>query len=179
MSIQLIQDLGGRGEKLLKENLSEGEEIKVKLKGQSGQGFIVTNKRLYVLKWGFMAGNTFGGRVNAFEFSRISGIEIKKSLLTGTVEILTPANSDQKYGGAFDLKAIESDSAIKIYRKDYSIFLEAVKIAREMISGQHIVTTHLLSEDVEVQLEKLAQLKEKKLITDEEFTTKRAKILGL
>lgn len=179
MSMQLIQDLTSRGEKLLQENLSEGEEIKVKLKGQNGQGFVVTNKRLYILKWGIMAGNTFGGRVNAFEFSRVSGIEIKKSLLTGTVEILTPANSDQKYGGAFDLKAIQSDNAIKIYRKDYSTFLEAVKIAREILLGQHVSNSHALTGDIETQLEKLATLKQKKLITEDEFAAKKAMILGL
>lgn len=176
MDKNLIQDLGDRGEKLLQENLTQGEEIKVKLKGQSGQGFVLTSKRLYVLKWGLMAGNTFGGRANAFEFNRISGIEIKKSLLTGTVEILTPANRDQKYGGAFDLKAIESDSAVKIYRKDYNIFLEAVKLAREMISDQH---THTSSDDFSIQLEKLAQLKEKGIISDEEFKAKKAKILAI
>lgn len=159
--------------------MSQGEEIKAKLKGQNGQGFVVTNRRLYVLKWGVLAGNTFGGRANAFEFSRISGIEIKRGLLTGIVEVLTPANRDVKYGGIFDIESLQSDSAIRIFRKDYPIFLEAVKLARELLSEQHI-TTHTSNNDgLESQLEKLLSLKKKSLITEEEYKKKRAKLLDL
>jgi hypothetical protein len=116
---------------------------------------VITDKRLYIIKWGFMAGTTFGGRVNAFEFNRISGIEIKKGILSGTVEILTPSNKDVKYGGWFDTKDSASDNAVKIVRQNFADFSDAVKLAREMISGNH-VTSHIEDSDIESRLEKLA-----------------------
>lgn len=136
INTQLIQDLGGRGEKLLKENLSQGEEVKAKIKGSFGEALVLTNVRLYVLKWGAMAGNLFGGRVNAYDYNRITGIEIRKGLTTGTIEILTNANQNTKtsYWGN---KATKSDNAIAMFSQQFEAFSEAVKMARDMMSEKN------------------------------------------
>lgn len=92
-------DLGNKGENLLKANLSTDEKIVIKLKGTFKEAFVVTDKKIYVLKWGFMTGNTFGGRCIGFDFNRITSIEFRKHFTNGYVEILTPAtqNSQKSY----------------------------------------------------------------------------------
>lgn len=179
----LIQKLDSKGEKLLKENIDQGdEEILVKLKGSFGEGLVLTNKGLYVLKWGFMTGNTFGGKCNAFNYNTITGLEIKKGLLTGTFEVLTPANQNaqKSYWGGGNNSAAHSDNVITIQRDKFQLFQEATKIGREFIN-QHYSKNQPIGEKESdyLELEKLAELKTKGIITEEEFESKKKKILDL
>ncbi|MBU4338173.1 SHOCT domain-containing protein [Patescibacteria group bacterium] len=176
----LIKNYGGRGEKIFKENINENDEkIFVKLKGSFGEGLVITDKRLYVLKWGFMTGNTFGGKCVAFEFANITGLDIKKGFATGTFEVLTPAtqNAQKSYWDNSKNGAVQSDNVITFQSTEFNSFQEAVKIGRERISKFHTGNNQEVSNYSE--LEKLAELKEKGVITEEEFNTKKKSILGL
>jgi len=174
-----MQNFGDRGEKILKENIVNNEEkIFVKLQGSFGEGLVITDKRLYVLKWGFMTGNLIGGRCNVFEFGNITGIEIKKGW-TGTFEVLTPAtqNTQKSYWGKDNNSAIKSDNIVTFQQDKFNLFQEATKIGREMISNFHSKGSVKTTDYSE--LEKLAELKEKGIITQEEFNAKKKSILGL
>lgn len=132
----IVQNLGNRGESLLANNISSDETIYVKLKGSLGEGFVVTDKRVYVLKWGYMTGNTFGGRCLAFELRNVTSIEFKKKLATGTVEVLTPAtqNAQKSYWGQGANSALKSDNVITFQRSQFKHFQKGVNIARDIIS---------------------------------------------
>ena len=64
---QYIFPLKGRGDKILRQNLSENEQVYVKLQGDFGQALALTNKQLYIIKTGFQTGQTFGGKCIAYE----------------------------------------------------------------------------------------------------------------
>lgn len=181
--MRLVEDLGGRGEKLFDDNISKSEQVVVKVKGSLGEGLVITDKRLYVLKWGFMAGSAFGGRCMAFEFKNISSLEIKKNLLTGTLEVLTAAtqNSQNKnYFGTGQNSAIESDNIVTFQGVDFKLFQEVTNIGRDMINKAHNpMQGSAKPDDSLVQLEKLAELKEKGIITEDEFVAKKKQMLGL
>jgi len=176
----LLKNFSDRGEKILKDNLVNNEEkIFVKLQGSFGEGLVITDKRLYVLKWGFMTGNFIGGKCNVFEFGNITGIEIKKSWTSGTFEVLTPAtqNAQKSYWGNGNNSAIESDNIVTFQQDKFNLFQEAAKIGREMIGDFHSKGNEKSTDYSE--LEKLAELKEKGIIIQEEFNTKKKSILGL
>jgi hypothetical protein len=179
----LIQKIDGKGEKLLNENVDQNKEtILVKLKGSFGEGLVLTDKRLYVLKWGFMTGNTFGGRCNAFDYNIITGLEIKKGLLTGTFEVLTPAtqNAQKSYWGSGKDSAAHSDNVITIQRDKFQLFQEATRVGRELINQLHSKNQPTGNKESNYsELEKLAELKSKGIITEEEFEAKKKKILAL
>lgn len=181
--IKLIQKLGGRGEQILKENINKNEEkMFVTLQGSFGEGLVITDKRLYVLKWGWMAGNILGGRCGAFDFNSITGLEIKKGLLTGTFEVLTPAtqNAQKSYWGINNKNAIKSDNVITFQQNKFNLFQEATKIGRELINKTYPKGGWNSQEKPDYsELEKLAELKEKGIITQEEFEAKKKRILGL
>lgn len=130
----LIEPLKSQGEKLVEENISKDEEILAKLRGDHGQALIITKKRLYVLKWGFSTGNMFGGKCNAFDYKRITGIEIKKGLLLGTVEILTAStqNTQKSWGG----KAMQADNMITFQKDRFGQYQEVVNLVRNLISEE-------------------------------------------
>jgi hypothetical protein len=176
---KIIQNFGGRGEKLLRDNLKDHEKVLVKIKGTWGEGLVITDKRFYILKWGFMAGNTFGGRCMAFDLKNVTGLEIKKSLMTGTFEILTPAtqNAQKSYWSSGSNSAAESDNVITFQRSDFTVFQEAANVGRDLI-GNH--GAHQIQENDELdRLKKLAELKKSGIITEEEFELKKKQILGI
>lgn len=178
-----IMPLHKRGEKLLADNLSQDETVLVKLPGQFGQGLVMTNKRLYIVKWGFQAGSTFGGKCIAYEYRNITALEIRKHMTSRFVQILTPATQDRKmsYWAERDKgnNAIESDFTVTYEKKYDEVFQKAVTMARDAISKLHEGNHATTQDDSLAQLEKLAELKQKGVITDEEFATKKKQLLGL
>src|SRR5690242_16230811 len=114
MDKSLITSLSWRGEKLLKRNIQANEQILLKVKGAFGQGLVITNKMIYILKWGYMTGNIVGGKCISYEFFNITGIHLKKGWLTGTFEILRPATqqSNKGYWSSGEKAAWKSDNII-------------------------------------------------------------------
>lgn len=181
----LIQPLGGRGERLLAANLMDGEEVYAKLPGNGGQALVLTNKRLYIVKWGFMAGQTFGGKCIAYEYRNITALEIKKHLLTSLVQVLTPATRDNNRLSYWNTRskdqnnARESDSAVTFNASSVPAFQEAVNLGRHIISQMHEGVHSARQEDSLDKLEKLATLRQKGVITEVEFQTKKKQLLEL
>lgn len=159
----LIEKIGRRGEKLLQGNLSSDEEIVVKLKGLHGEAVVITNKKLFILKWGIMVGNTFGGRCLAFDYRSITGLEYKKRLVTGSFEVLSAAtqNTRKSYWGLND-NTSKSDNIVSFGRDKYKQFEEATRIGREMIHERSGGTGQVKSKEADnlEMLEKLGELQE-------------------
>lgn len=180
---ELVMPLKGRGDKIVAENISSEENVLVKLQGDFGQALVMTNKRLYIVKWGFQTGSTFGGKCIAYEYKNISAIESRKHMTTRLLQVLTPATQDRNlsYWGERGKgnNAIESDSAITYPKKLDTQFQKAIEVARRVTEKAHAGTSNGSGlSDVE-QLEKLAELKDKGVLTDEEFQAKKKQLLGL
>ncbi|MHB8860388.1 MAG: hypothetical protein ACYC48_01485 [Minisyncoccota bacterium] len=136
---ELITPLGSRGERLLQSNLATDEKVIAKLKGQFGQGLVITDRHIYILKWGFMAGSTFGGRCIAYPFKNISSVKITKNLLSGVFEVVTPGNQDasKSYWGKKGDDANKADDAVAFLGKTFDGFQKATNLCRDIISEAH------------------------------------------
>ena len=135
----LIAPLGSRGEKIAQGNIPSSEKTLVKLRGKFGQGLIITDRHIYILKWGFMAGSTFGGRCIAYPFKNISGVKITKNILTGVFEVMTPGNQDapKSYWGNQN-SAIKADDAVAfVGSKMFEPFQKAANLCRDLIAESH------------------------------------------
>lgn len=75
--------------KLAQQHIGPAENVHVCLVGQSGQAIVALDDRLLVLKAGFMAGATLGGKAESFPFHQITGIEMKLGPITGVLVIQT------------------------------------------------------------------------------------------
>ena len=137
--VPLIEELGRRGEKHLQANLQPDEKILAKLKGSYGQGFVLTDRHIFVVKWGYMTGNLFGGRCSAFDYSSVVGIEIKKNLMTGVVEVLSAATKDAhlSYWTQKENSAWKSNYAVPFGSTKFAQFQQAVVLGREQINKRH------------------------------------------
>lgn len=137
----LIVPLGSRGEKLLQSNLASSEKVFAKLRGQFGEGLVITDRHIYILKWGFMAGSTFGGRCIAYPYKNISGVKITKNILSGVFEVMTPGNQDAQksyWSQSKSNSAVKADDAIAFAgTKTFEPFQKAANLCRDLINEAH------------------------------------------
>lgn len=181
MNNELIHKLGGIGEKLCQENVSSNEEIGIKLQGAFGEAIIATNKALYILKWGFMAGNFLGGRCIAFPYKNITSIEIKKSLTYNTFEVVSPGtqNAQKSYWGAGNNNAIEADNVVTFHDNKRQFFQQATNIVRELMHQAHFGknVNSLENQDLVTKLKELKEMFQEKIISKQEFEKAKRKLL--
>jgi len=91
----LVDKLPVRLEKALTELLETGENVRVKLKGAFKEALICTDERVLILKAGFMTGQFFGSNVFQSPYRNITGVQVKKHLITGYFELSAGGVSNQ------------------------------------------------------------------------------------
>lgn len=140
------------------------EEVKGLIQGfySNGNGLLVgTNKRLIFINKKLLGGIT----VEDFPNDKISSIQYETGLMFGKITIFTSGN-----------KAVIEQTD----KKQARVFCDE---ARERISNKPAAQPAAVAQpagqiDVAGQLEKLASLKEKGIITDEEFQQQKQKLLN-
>ena len=116
----LINQLPGRLEKLLSELLEPNEIVHIKLKGAFAEALVCTNKRVLILKAGFMTGQTFGSNVFQVPYRNITGVQVKKHLTTGYFELSAGGvqNQPTSYLGASRSAARERENCVSLNSSD-------------------------------------------------------------
>lgn len=152
-----------------KENKNTNKEYK------GYNGTLILNDNNIVIKKGlkgFLLGGGFIRGDKTIPYHAIVAVQLKKAGLTAGYLQLTLKGGSEAKGGLFQ-SALDENS-INFYRSRNKDFEEAKKIIEEKISSQTTSQNNGLD-----QLEQLAALKEKGIITEEEFTEKKKQILGL
>jgi len=182
-----IEILNEKIKKIVQENINQSEKILFCLVGSSNQSLIALNKRLLVIKTGFIAGVTFGSRITSFHYKDITGIEINTGLISGVIEINTPSYQGTKekdwWSMDRDRDPFKVSNCIPIAKgnlKEYQPYLEKLreKIQKAKITSTINSQTNFGSKDIGSQLEKLASLHSSGELSDEEFEQAKRKLLG-
>lgn len=143
----------------------------------------------------FMAGSLGGGRVTTFYFDQITGIEYNSGLLSGVLEVLTPsyqgtANKDFwkgiTSGGRRNLDDNDPwklSNTLPLTKDDYRSSKPLIDSLRKLISeyrrgGIQPQTTPAPQNDLSEELLRLSALRDKGVLSDDEFTAAKAKLLG-
>ncbi len=143
-------------------------------KGNNGN--LILGENGIVIKRG-MKGFLLGGGMlrgdKSIPYSSIVAVQLKKAGLTAGYIQLTLTGGSEAKGGLF--QAASDENSINFYPlgKNNELFAEAKKAIEEKI---HRTTSTTSGAD---ELEKYASLKEKGIITEEEFQAKKKQILGL
>lgn len=184
----MIEALPDRLEKDLSEILRPDEQVLVKIKGAFKEGLICTDSRVIVLKGGFMTGQTFGNNVFQSNYHNIAGVEVKFHLLSGYFELSAGGmqNTDKRFwSNNKNSDPAKAPNCISLNRKEQKTkFQEACAIITEMVNKSHttinapVVQPANVKEDVLTSLEKLSQLKDAGIITQEEFQAKKEELLA-
>jgi len=123
---------------------------------------ILTNHRVIFLDKGML----FGLKQVALDLSHISSVGGETKLLLGQITIAAD-------GHIYTIKNV-SKKAVVPFTNMVKQAIEALKKSKE----QSINSQQSVNNDLFEQLERLASLKDKGIITEEEFQVQKAKILG-
>lgn len=155
--------LGMKEIKALPDILWEDEKLEKMVQGfyEKGNGVLVaTNKRLIFVDKGMI----YGLRVEDFPYDKVSSIQYETGMLGAKITIFASGNKAE-------IKHVRNGVA-----KNFGDYVRA----RSSKIHEHASNSKQKDEgDMTTQLEKLADLKDKGIITDEEFNAKKKQILNL
>lgn len=144
-------------------------------KGMNGQLELLEEK-IRIKRQGFMSLLTQGLKGDKeILIKQISSIQFKKvaSFTSGYIQFAFLGGGETK-GGLFD--AVDDENTIMFNKRQQTSFEEIKSMIESRIS--EIENQKITNESIN-DLEKLAELKEKGIITEEEFSAKKKQILGL
>jgi hypothetical protein len=168
--------------KLLQANLLGGEEVDFYAQGDYDQTLVLTDRHVFVLKTGFMAGQSFGGKATSFDYGQIAAVEVRVSMMSGIFEIRAAGLSVtdiSRYGSGKD-SARQAPNAIPITKNRADIFQEAARRIRERTDAVRSAPSAIVAPqpDIPGQLKQLAELRDAGVLTSEEFDSKKAELLA-
>jgi hypothetical protein len=189
-----LRTLTGKTLRLAQESIGPAENVHVCLVGLRGQALVALDDRLLVLKAGFMAGATFGGKAVSFPYQQITGIEVHHGPATGVVIIQTAAYQGAASGGYWTQgkdSAWQLPNCIPIVKKDAAAFEPSLARIRDRIATgvwpdgidpdprpSDVATKVEATSDLAAQLSTLRELHLSGGLTDEEFAAFKAKLMG-
>ena len=151
----------------LPEILHDDENIKYLTSGlMDGTTWLVicTQKRVLLLDHGFL----FGFKQSEMNLENINSISFQTGLLFGSIEIW--------HGGARMLIENCDKKTVKPFTDAVNAAMQAIKKGQGSASQAPVTSS---SDDVVSQLERLAALLEKGILSQEEFQAQKKKLLGL
>lgn len=167
---------------LLRKYVDENEEIIVLLKGVFKEYLICTDKKVYVVKEGFMTGHTFGNGIFKMPYENITNAEVDFHMMTGYFEISTGGVQNKKYNywssdkNKDPAKQPNVISLNTVVRKD---FTDATQIILDKIfekkNNNSIVTINQKS--VADEIREFKSLLDDGIISQEEFDKKKQELL--
>lgn len=143
-------------------------------KGYNGD--LILTDRTAVIKRGakgFWLGGGFLRGDKTIPYQSIVAVQLKKAGLTAGYIQLTLKGGSEPKGGLF--QSTTDENSIHFYSGGNKLFQEAKEMIEDKISSDSKTSSQNGFND----LEKLAELKEKGIITEDEFQAKKKQILGI
>jgi len=177
-----FEKLKNKVKQALSENISPDETVRVIIRGAQGQAIVATDTRAFVCKPGFMAGATFGAEVASWSYQNITGVQVHKGMLTGSVVIQAPGQSGKKtsYWGQKNDDPYKAPNAIPV-ASDWSDVKAGVARLRQLIDVVHTPASSPAGQaapSTADELRKLAELRSDGILSEEEFQTAKAQLLA-
>lgn len=144
--------------------------------------------RLYIIKTGgltsFMASSFGGGRVTAFYYDQITGIEYNSGIINGVLEVLTPSyqgtNNHDFWNLDKNTDPYKLSNALPLDKTSYKAALPQLSELREKVTNfrrglaQPQVEKQVSSGGLVAELKELAELKAQGVLSEDEFVAAKA-----
>lgn len=132
-----IEELPHRLRRALPEILVPGERVDIQLKGAFKEALVCTDRQVIILKAGFMTGQIFGSSAFQVPYKNITGVQIKKHLMSGYFELSAGGvqNVPVSYWGKGQRDAAKRENCVSLNRQHFHAFQEACNVILSRISG--------------------------------------------
>ncbi|MDD3003008.1 MAG: SHOCT domain-containing protein [Candidatus Shapirobacteria bacterium] len=161
-------------------NISKDETVLICLKGTNKEWLICTDKKLYILKRGFMTGHLAGDSNFQMPYKNITGAHTDYHLLTGYFEVSTGGmqNVQKNYWAQGQNSPQQSPNCVTIAGKP---MLEKFRDACHFINQKitEFATSNNTPTSVADEIKKYKSLLDDGVITQEEFSAKKKQLLGI
>jgi hypothetical protein len=183
----MMQPLGRKESDLLRRNLVAGERVLGQVIANFGQAIVATDHKVLVIKTGLMAGTTFGGKATSFDYRTIVGVEVRSGFVNGEFEIIAGALSAPQGNRRKDRQKIqESPNGVVFGKIESRSFDNMAAKIREMTAVSHgsgtavnpQSTVQSPATSITDQIKALSELHASGILTDEEFSAKKAELLS-
>lgn len=124
---ELIERVPARLEKKLATLLQSGETVCVKLRGVVKEALVCTDRRVLILKTGFMAGHTFGTNVFQVAYRNVTSAQVNSHLITGYLEVSAGGvqNVPTSYWARGNNSPQKRDNCVSLGRRHFQKFQRA------------------------------------------------------
>lgn len=162
-----------------------GEPVRA-VAGTSPQVLIATDNRLAVVKVGFLAGSTGGGRFTDFSYQDITTIQVQLGIMMGSLSVQSPGYGATQTGDYWaqgkQQDPLQLPNVIPWSKADDRKYAAELSWIRTRISEARHPSepgrpAALPSTDLIAQLERLSQLHTQGHLTDDEFRAAKAQLL--
>lgn len=169
-----------------------GETVRAVV-GDDPQVLIATERRLLVVKVGFLAASTGGGRTTAFNYADITSIQVQLGMLMGTLSVQSPGYGGTQTGDYWSTRNQQNAQSLpnvipwskpldRKFARELTWVRQCIDQARNPALIEVVVTQAAAAApaagDMAAQLERLAQLHADGTLTDEEFAAAKARLIG-
>ena len=177
-----IQRMHGRAEKALQQTLVSGETVMCQVTGIArSQALVLTDQRAIIIKVGFRAGQTLGGKTTSFEYRNITNVEVRTGMMTGVFQLGMagmPVQESAYWGKGKQDDAWKTPNTLPIAKRQVAEFQRVAGIVRERMTAAHApAATPASPADPMQQLRQLGELRDAGVLTAEEFESKKQEIL--
>jgi len=187
VTAELIEELPKQLESNLAELLMPGEDVLVKLKGAWKEALICTDRRVLIIKSGFMTGQTFGADSFQQPYGNIAGVQVKYGMVSGYIEISAGgmANTAKDFwSGNRNTDPAKAPNCVSLNdKRQRDRFQQAATFILEKVSGTHRPTAEGQGpaderESIISAIARLGELHVAGVLTEEEFSSKKAELLA-
>ena len=170
---------GGLG-KAVNQTLLPTETLLDEFHPISGEAIVVTDRRVLIVKAGQAAQAMFGQKIKSYPFEHITSVEVSCGLMSGRIQINVGGSSETPGHSKTLVQARQAENMIQIVR---GYLARANEIAGLIETHRHAALeskTNVapMQSDFTAQLERLAGLLERGVLTDSEFQQAKAKLLA-
>lgn len=169
----------------VKSEIPLSETVQLSLKGTNKEWLICTDRKLYIIKKGFMTGHLVGSGMFQMPYKNITGVQTDYHMLSGYFEVSTGGTQGTKkdYWADGQNSPQKSPNCITITGKP---LLEKFRAACDFIN-QKIVESNIPAVAIPAavqpsaadEIQKLADLHTQGILTDDEFAAKKKQLLGI
>jgi hypothetical protein len=178
--VQVIEPIPDRLERTLRQTLGPNERVFVQLRGAFTEALVCTDTRVIILKGGWMTGQLFGTDTFQCPYANIAGAEVKFHLLTGYFELSAGGmqNTPKSFWQTGDKPAAaKAPNCVAISGPDRARkFRQACAFIMSRLAGGR--QPYAATDDALATLERLAKLRNTGVLSEAEFRTMKAQLLG-
>lgn len=172
--MELVKKLKGKLNSAYLDTITADERVDVCLPGSSGEGIVVTDKRVIILKAGkFTGAGFFGAKAKSFPYNQITSVDLRIATLGGHLQLTTAGSDEIKAKKITDIR--ESENAISFDRANRENMKAVAELIRSRLGKTE--STASSSGSVADELKKLAELKSQGILSDEEFESAKKRLL--